>query len=82
MTGTTKLLAVEDQTSVAMVFHRMRGSEGLERRKSHAADPAKLDMPIFIARFIWHLFGKIRLERGYYKFTKKTLADFWGRRKM
>jgi hypothetical protein len=73
MTGKTRILVVEDQTSVAMVLRRMRVADGLERRKSHEADPARLDMPIFIAHFNWHLCGNIRLERGHYKFTKKFL---------
>jgi hypothetical protein len=64
MTGKTNILVVEDQTSVATVLRRMQGADGLERRKSHAADPARSDMAIFITRFNWHLFGKIRLGRG------------------
>jgi hypothetical protein len=65
MTGKTKILVLEGQTSKAMVLRRMRGADGLERRKSHAADPARLDMPIFIAHLNWHLFSKIRLESGH-----------------
>jgi len=58
MTGKTKILTAEDQTSVPMVLHRIRGSDCLERRKSHVADSAKLDLAISISHFNWHLLGK------------------------
>jgi hypothetical protein len=51
MTGKTKILVADDQTSVAMVLRRMRDADGLERRKSYAANSARLDTPILIAHF-------------------------------
>jgi len=80
MTGKAKNLLVEDQTSVAMVLRRTRVADGLEHRRSHAADPARLDMPVFISPLIWHSFSNIWLGLGT-KIDKKTSWHFSGKAK-